>query len=931
MRHSEARSAELGTLVGNPVQAVLVLGHVIEDCNEAACSMLGRARADIVGRSPLEFSSPVQPDGSGAESGGASRIAAALEGHPQWFPWRFRLPGGEERSTLVHLEAVTISGRRRLLAQVQDISPMLRAEHSLKESEYRLRQILDQTDSVVFWKDLAGRYLFVNRGFCALMDKPAHEIVGRRDREVMPQDVAARFELNDRLVVERRRAMAVEEQGTFGGEPRTYLVNKFPLLDPAGEPYAVCGIATDITARKRFEEAVRAAALAVSEAEGERLLEGLVRDLARILGVEVAFIATFDPQRELMRTLALTLDGQILDNIDYALDGTPCALVVGHTFQFFPDGLTERFPGDNMFKDLGARSYAAFPLNDAQGRPLGLVAAISRRGMTERDLSESILKLFAARAAAEISRRQADEELQRSEERLRATIEAALDPVVGMDAAGRIVEFNAAAERCFGYRRADVLGHPLADLIIPERHREGHRRGMARYLAHGEGPYLGRRVEVEAMRADGSEFPAELAISVAHSCEEPIFIGYMRDITDLKRAETERAQLEAQLRQAQKMEAIGHLTGGIAHDFNNILTSINGYLALAAERGEELDDPRLTRYIGLAHTAAEKARELIRQMLTFSRGQRGTPRPLSLCEVVEDVSRFLRPMLPSSLGFDVAQGDCRSEVLADPVLIEQVLMNLCINARDALGERGGIRIGVAGPRRVTGVCASCRSAIGGDFVALCVEDDGPGIAPAVLDRMFEPFFSTKAVGKGSGMGLATVHGIVHELGGHVIVETAPGTGTTFRILLPELAAPQARSTEGVEAQAAPSKHLLAGHVLVAEDEALVAGFLGELLAGWGLQVTVLPDGLAARDAFAARPHAFDLVMTDQTMPGMSGTELAAEVHRIRPDVPLVVLSAYADGIPRATVKDSRIDLLLQKPVSPRELFAKLAPLLERGS
>lgn len=928
MRHSDARSAELGALVGSPIQAVLVLGRVIEDCNEAACRMLGRAREDIVGRSPLDFSSSVQPDGSEAEPGGTTRVAAALEGHPQWFPWRFRLPCGEERSTLVHLEAVTISGRRRLLAHVLDISPMLRAEHSLKESEYRLRQILDQTDSVVFWKDLAGRYLFVNRGFSNLLGRPASEIVGRRDREVMPADVAARFEVNDRQVVERRQAIAVEEQGIFGGELRTYLVNKFPLLDPAGEPYAVCGIATDITDRKRLEEAVRAAALAVSRAEGAHLLEGLVRDLAGILDVDIALIATFAPRRDMMRTLALWLDGRVADNIDYPLDGTPCALVVGHTFQFFPDGLVDRFPGDNMFKVLQARSYAAFPLNDAQGRPLGLVAAISRRPMAERDLSESILKLFAARAAAEISRRHADEALRASEERLRATIQAALDPMVGMDAAGRIVEFNPAAEHCFGYRSADVLGRPLADLIIPERHRQAHRDGMDHYLAHGDGPFLGRRVEVEAMRADGSEFPAELAISVAQSREGPIFIGYMRDITELKKAESERAGLEAQLRQAQKMEAIGHLTGGIAHDFNNILTSINGYLALAAEREEELGDPRLARYIGLAHTAAEKARDLIGQMLTFSRGQRGTPRPLQLSEAVEEVARFLRPMLPSSLGFDVVRGGCESAVMADPVLIEQVLMNLCINARDAIGEQGNIRIGARARQPRTGVCASCRGAIGGEFVELFVEDDGPGIPPPVLDRMFEPFFSTKAVGKGSGMGLATVHGIVHELGGHVIVDSVPGQGTTFRVLLPELARAPATPEQAGPVQIAEARRSLTGHVLVAEDEALVAGFLGELLTGWGLKVTVMPDGAAAREAFVAQPEAFDLVMTDQTMPRMSGIEFAGEVRRIRPEVPVVVLSAYADGISPKKLKESGVDLVLQKPVDPRHLFVKLASLLK---
>lgn len=1293
-------SAQVAPLRGDPALPVLVIGPRIEDCNAAACRLLGRTREAIVGRSPLDLSPERQADGRRSDEGGRARFAAALAGQAQWFAWRFVLPDGVERATLVYLEAIRVSGRARVLARIQDISVMLRAEGSLRESEQRLRQILDQTSSVVFWKDLEGRYLFVNQPFCELVGRETEEIVGRRDREFMPAPVAQRFEANDRQVIEARQAIEVEEQGEFGGRPMTFLVNKFPLIDPAGEPYAVCGIATDISERKRLEGALSAAALAVSSAGGPKPFDSLVLALAKILDVEVAFVATFGRARNVLSTLALAVDGAIAHNLDYGLEGTPCAMVVGHEFQFFGDGLIARFPADNMFRELNARSYAAFPLNDPAGVPLGLIAIISRRPMADRSLTESILKIFAARTAAEICRRRADEQrqlseasyrnifeasadsifihdydtgrivdvnpsacrnygyareeliglgpealssgeppydaegaarwigkakrgervlfewhrrnkdgslhwdevvlcraeiagtqrmlaftreiterknaesalraseaqyraifnatedalvlwnsqmrrvdvnpayeriygatreevlsgaypppvpdkyrevrealvrrtlageparaelesirkderrvlvevrtipfehkgephvlaivrdvterraaeqalraseeqyraifnasvdglllwdaqhrvvdvnlafllmhgfereeiigatepafipiklrpqcealiprivagepchleaqamrkdgslfdaeihcipmhyrgephvlvilrdtserrrqedaLRASEARLRATVEVALDAVIGMDAEGRIVEFNAAAEHCFGHKREAAIGARLDELIIPERHRASHQAGMQRFRDCGRGAYLGRRIEVEAMRADGSEFPAELSIGVARDRDGPMFIGYLRDITDRRSAETERSRLEAQLRQAQKMEAIGHLTGGIAHDFNNILTSINGYLALASERQEGLGDERLGHYLELAQTAAGRARDLIRQMLTFSRGQRGKPQPVSLPRLVEDAARLLRPMLPSSIRFDANAGVVRADVLADPVSLEQVLMNLCINARDALAGPGRIGVRVDAAHAVDGTCASCRSQLTGRFVALSVEDDGPGIDPTVIDRIFEPFFSTKEVGRGSGMGLAMVHGIVHELGGHILVESGRTAGTRVDILLPELVS--SRDCSGhPEATPERSRRQLDGTVLLAEDDALVAGFLTELLEGWGLKVEYAANGLAARDVFAANPTRFDIVVSDQTMPMMTGLELAAEIAHARPALPVLILTGYGSGIDQAALDAVGVRTLLNKPVEPRQLFQVISECLD---
>ncbi len=796
-------------------------------------------------------------------------------------------------------------------------------------ADTHLHRILDHTDAVVFWKDADGRYRFVNAEFCRLVGRPVEDILGRGDDEVLPGETAARLRANDAVVLRERRMVSFEEAIDVRGERRIYLVSKFPLPGRDGEPCAVAGVATDITRRKRVEDALRQASLAVSAAHGDAVLPELARLLATLVDADWAFIAVRDHDAaRRMHVLASWLDGELRENFDYDLENTPCACVVGQQFRIFPEGLLEQFPRDDGFAELGMQSYAGYPLTDAAGSPLGLIAAVSRRPLADADFVESVMKILAVRASAELARERADRVLRASEEAYRATVEAALDCIVTMDEAGCIRGFNSAAEACFRLDAREAVGRNLAEMLIPERFRTAHRDGMSRYLAGAGGPFVGRRVEVTAQRADGEEFPAELSVSVADAPEGRLFVGYLRDITAAKQAEAEHTRLEAQLRQAQKMEAIGHLAGGIAHDFNNILTGIKGYLALAAEHPAAQGDARLARYLEQADAASVRARDLIRQMLTFSRARPGTPRPVALAALVAEMARFLEPMLPSSVHFEVDANVATTRVLADPVQIEQVVMNLCINARDALGGRGRIRLAVEPAAPACGVCASCRAEVGGAQVALIVADDGPGIASEVFERIFEPFFTTKDVGQGSGMGLATVHGIVHEHGGHVLVDTATGRGTSFRVLLPALvgAIPGPVADEVPATQPPPR---LAGRVLLVDDEMLVTGFLRELLEARGLQVTVEHDGEAARERIASEPAAFDLVLSDQTMPRMSGLELARALRALRPGLPVVLLTGHADGLDSDALGAADVVGVLHKPLEPTELFACLGELLGR--
>jgi PAS domain S-box-containing protein len=976
---------------------------------------------------------------------------------PQWFQWEFRKRDGSAIHTLVQLGVNTAAGERQLVANVHDLSRLLNAGWAFQRSGERLQQVLDSTKAVIFAKDLEGRYIFANHELERAVRRPASEIIGRSDKDLWPLELAERFRRDDLEVLEQREAIEFEWTDAFGGRLRTFLSFKFPLFDGEGNPYAVCGISTDITDRKRFEDALRSAALAVSSAHGATVFQELARYLATTLRVDGALISA--PQQERprnMRVRAFYLDGETRENFDYPIAGTPCEKVFARGVQIYPRRLKETFPANAEFAKLGFESYAGFPLTGAGGQPLGLIATVSRRPIDDPEFVESVLKIFAVRASAELERMQAEESLRTSEASYRAIFEACEDAIFIHDwDTGALVDVNPKACESYGYtaeelkrltvadvssgehpytreeaakllerakageplsfewhrrnkdgslhwdevflRKAVIAGKPRILAVTREiterklteqalRASEEHYRAIFHAAADGlllrdaefrvvdvnpaflaltgyareevldtakvltmpvdrteyarslqaraiKGESI--RIEGEGVRKDGTRYDCEVHLVPMQYRGEPHVLGIVRDISTRKQGEAKRQQLEAQLRQAQKMEAIGHLTGGIAHDFNNLLTSIMGYVVLAAERQASLDDPKLAKYLEQAHLSCGRARDLIQQMLTFSRGQRGEPRPHSLPPLVRESVKLLRSSLPATIEIDAELDAEVPAVLIDPVQLDQILLNLCINARDVMGGIGQIQVAVRQANASDLVCASCRHVLGGAYVELCVTDSGPGVAPQVLDRMFEPFFSTKEMGKGSGMGLAIVHGIVHEHGGHIVVETDPGRGACFRILLRALDAP-GRDISAPVPDGGVERHAriqLRGHVMVVDDEETVAEFMRDLLETWGLQVTRVSAPREAREMFMREPHRFDLVITDQTMPRMTGLELARDLIAKRPDLPVILYTGFGDHIPQNEIEALGIRALVKKPIEPKLLLgllkAHIAPAAAR--
>jgi PAS domain S-box-containing protein len=480
-------------------------------------------------------------------------------------------------------------------------------------------------------------------------------------------------------------------------------------------------------------------------------------------------------------------------------------------------------------------------------------------------------------------------------------LDSSLDAIIMVDEHGAIVEFNPAAERTFGRSRSDVLGEQMAELLIPPSLREAHHRGFAHFLATGDGPILGKRLELSALRADGSEFPVELAITKVTYDGPTLFTGYLRDLS-------EQRQLEQQLRHAQRMETVGRLAGGVAHEFNNILQAITSYSELASAEVRP-DQPELLRSIDQVKAAAALAAALTSKLLAFSHLQVVQPRVVDLSAMVEELAAMLRPLLGERIELILDLEPAGASVEADPGQLEQVVMNLVINARDAMPSGGQVTLtvsalDVAGPN-------GSRLVPPGRYVQLAVADTGTGMDEATISRAFDPFFTTKQVGEGTGLGLATVHGIVTQNGGDCQITSAPGEGTTLRIYLPR--------TDAVATESAPerSPHGARGNetVLLVEDMDAVRGVLRRILERNGFKVIAAGSGAEAIESARVLERPVDLLVTDMVMPGMNGRDLSRELLAIYPRLRVVYMSGHTQDAELHEETEAGRAHFLQKPFS----------------
>lgn len=498
--------------------------------------------------------------------------------------------------------------------------------------------------------------------------------------------------------------------------------------------------------------------------------------------------------------------------------------------------------------------------------------------------------------------------------RYKRVLETAQDGFVITDYVGNYLEVNDAFIAMVGYSRQELLSMNGQALLV-----EGTVAEWVGGLVTGNADQ--NRFSTDLRCKDGSTIRAQC--SVAYVADEKRFYGFIHDSTAEERAhETQRA-LEAQLLHAQKVHALGALTSGIAHDFNNILASVLGYSNLALDRFVPEKESRLAQYLREVISASERARDLISKMLTFTRAKPDkTLTNIPPEAAIQEVVAMMRPSIPSNIGMQIRRGPPVT-VLVDSGELHQMLVNLIINSRDAILSHGEITIGWEVIETSGRTCAFSRQPLTGNFVSIFVSDSGTGIDSETLEHIFDPYFTTKDVGKGSGLGLPMVQGIMYRAGGHVLVESAPGRGTTFRLLFPITSNnPAADSTRTPDSARPPAGK--GQRIWVVDDDEAVARYVRELLETWGYACYVFHEPQIAWAAFSHDPNCVDLVVTDHTMHGMTGTELVEKLLSLKPNLPVIICSGRVDEVDLD--EESNIPVF-RKPVDTNEFLLTVAILL----
>ncbi len=741
---------------------------------------------------------------------------------------------------------------------------------------------LEQSADAFYAKDAQGRYLLFNSEAARATGKLPHEVIGRDDTFLFPASQAASIMAGDREVMEGRRVVTYEEVLETVAGATTYLATKGPLFDDNGKVVGLFGFARDVTEQKRAE-----AALYKSEERFRSTLDQMLEG-AMIIGFDWRYLYVNDVAASHGRTVPDDIIGRSMPEVYPGIEGSE---VFGRYREAMEGRVPQRFDAPFTFAD-GTTSHYHFSVEP---------------------VAEGIFVF-----SADITERKAVEEaLRESEERFRALVESANDAIFIWDRESlRCLEANRAACKRLGYTRAELLTMTVAQISAPEQ------AAAIAARAAEIGERASALVETVHLARDGTRIPAEVSTTVANLGGRPVFLSIARDVTERKQAEAARASLEAQLAQAEKMESVGRLAGGVAHDFNNMLGVILGNAELALEALEPSHPVRadLLEIQG----AAMRSADLTRQLLAFARRQTVAPRPLDLNEAVSGMLDMLRRL--NSAGVELAwrPGAGLWPVRVDPSQLDQILTNLVVNAGDAVGDTGKITVETGNATLDAEFSATLSGAVPGDYVGLTVRDDGGGMDAETMNHLFEPFFTTKEAGRGTGLGLATVYGIVQQNGGFIDVSSEPGAGSVFRIWLPRHRGPAA-------APEAPTQHVARGGgetVLLVEDEPALLRLATVMLERLGYQVVAAATpGEASR---LAREHQgqIHLLMTDVVLPGMNGRDLARNLQPLYAGLRCLFISGYtADVIADHGLLDVGVHFL-QKPFSARNLAARVREALD---
>ncbi|QDU66030.1 Sensor protein FixL [Planctomycetes bacterium Pla86] len=849
------------------------------DANARALRLFGLGRERLLQQGPAQVSPTHQPDGRRSDDAAREYVIQALEGGSPRFEWTHQDQQGRPLPCEVRLVRFPDRERSLVCGTISDISHHKAAEEELSRRERHFRRLIEQGWDVVCQIDAELNLVEVSSPASRLYGTIPEETIGRSVlRTLHPDDRASAREQLERVRATPASSSLFTVRLIDGqGASHWMEVVATNLLDDP-DVTAIVANCRDVTERRRAElevEAGRTRLQLAMDGGGVGLWEWWVKtgevtwseQTARIFGIAPGdFGGTVEHYRALIHPDDRGATGH---DIETAL----------HTNEPYE---TEHriLRSDGSLRWIEARGRV---LSDATGQPERMIG-------TARDVTEARL---------------AEERLLAAEALYRTLFEELPDAALVLDARTLVpIRLNSRAVELLGGDREQLLRESLLDLIA-----EGSKMAFAGACA-ARGLTSAEDSQLEIEPRSGPR--RRVRMSLEHILLEgrEVLHVVLRDVTAQLAAEAELRDRKEQLWHAQRMDAIGRLASGVAHDFNNLLTIISGYTELARLAIDEQDPAR--EALDTVLEAARDAEGVAKALLTFSRLPGSEATPVDLTEVVERTGRLLHRTLPASIAIEVdtsAAVDAR--VLGNADQLGQVLMNLAINARDAMPDGGELR---------------CTLETLDDEVVLRIHDDGPGIAPELHARIFEPYFTTKPRGKGTGLGLSILHGIVSGHGGRVEVESEPGQGTTFSVWLPRLVGPHPRSKSNVKLPRTGG--VLHGRVLLAEDNRRLSELAQRTLRECGLEVDAVQAGDRALAEVLAAPDRFDALILDHDLPGMVGADCVASLRAAGQQLPVLIIT----GAPEFEL-DERIPAaaLLRKPFQPGDLVAAVAALLERGA
>jgi PAS domain S-box-containing protein len=919
------------------------------DVNDKFLEIFGRAREEMLGTPSVNYwADPLERQEL------VRRLEA--EGRVTNFECKMLNKRGETRQCLTSLR--TYRERGILEGSIIDITDRKLAEKVLQESEARFRVLVDSAPDAIYVQR-AGRFVYLNLAACRLFGASRPEdLLGKDFMEWIAPEYHDKIRERIRLQRETGKPAAPMEQAylRLDGSQVPVETTAVPIRYQGEDAHLV--FVRDITARKQesgYRE-MRRQILQILNEPGD--LQDSIQRVLAVLKTRTGFDAVgirlqdgddfpYFAQQGFSNNFLLTENTLIERATDGGLcrdkDGNlhlecTCGLVIsGKTDPahplFTPGGsfwTNDSFPlldippdedprlnPRNQCIHQGYASVALVPIRNTD-RIVGLIQLNDRRKGRFTLAAVETLEGIASHIGAALIRKRAEEALRDSEERHRKIIESSNDAFL-LRSKEIIIYANPAALKLFRANHpGDLIGKPYLDLVHPDDRALSAERLKKSIDENWVVPPREHRI----LALDGQVVHVEsTGVSVKYRGENQ-HLGVFRDITERKRAEEEKAKLEAQLQQTQKMEAIGTLAGGIAHDFNNILSVIIGHAEVLNFEGDIGTSTRNSLNQILA--ASQRAKQLVRQILAFSRHGKQEKILINLKPIVKESLEFLRASLPTLIELRHYLEPDAGTIMADPTQMQQVLMNLCVNAAHAMEKDGGVlQIKLANAALTEEDTRFDPEVEPGDFVKLTVSDTGHGMEPSVLQRIFDPYFTTKERGKGTGLGLAVVHGIVKSHGGMIKVDSEVGKGATFTIFLPR--------AKGFEKIAdTPLQPLARGteKILFVDDESALADLGQQLLGELGYQVEARSSPIEALEAFRVSPQKFDLVITDLAMPQMTGLNLSRKIMEIRPGMPIILCTGFSEQANEQAASAMGICAFLLKPLVVRDIAAAVRKVLD---